>query len=130
MKNKLESFYRTFHSKTVSIKMAKKFAIRIPGMRKSLSRNQMLLGGLAILGGAALYFITMSKQTGFPIIDTTLGQLGDITGLEGRFAPPAAVPVSAPMGEAGYGDWRFTNAYPGTVENYDEFRFSGAYKNE
>lgn len=115
----------------VSIKMARRYAIRIPGMRKSLSRNQMILGGLAILGGAALYFITMNKQTGYPIIDTTLGQIGDITGLEGRFAPPAPAPVAVPMaGEPSYGDWRFSQAYAGTVENYDEFRFSGAYKNE
>ena len=113
--------------------MAKRFAIRIPGMRKSLSKNQMILGGLAILGGAALYFITMNKDVGIPIIDTTLGQIGDITGLEGRFADqPMPLPTPSPVsaGEAPYGDWRFTNAYPGTVENYDEFRFSGAYKNE
>lgn len=111
--------------------MARKFAIRIPGMRKALSRNQMILGGLAILGGAALYFITTNKQTGYPVIDETLGQIGDITGLEGRFAPSTPAPVAAgPVGEPGYQDWRFTNAYQGTVENYDEFRFSGAYKNE
>jgi len=113
--------------------MAKKFAIRIPGMRKALSRNQMILGGLAILGGAALYFITMNKDTGIGFIDPALEQIGDITGLEGRFAPAEAAPMPLPTpstGEAGYGDWRFTNAYPGTVENYDEFRFSGAYKNE
>ena len=101
--------------------MARRFAIRIPGMRKSLSNNQMLWGGLGLAAAAAIYFITMNKQTGVPIIDSTLGQIGDITGLEGRFAPQAPVPP-VPVGEpSGWSDWRFANAY----QTYpDEMRFS------
>ena len=117
--------------------MARRWALRIPGMGKALSRNQMIWLGLGTLGAVGLYYILANKDVGIPIIDTTLGQVGDITGLEGQGpgllpqvfgAPP--VPVAAgPVGEPSYGDWRFTNAYP-AFENYDEFRFSNAYKNE
>ena len=119
--------------------MAKRWALRIPGMRKSLSQKQMLWAGLGVLGAVGLYYIMSNKDTGIPIIDQGLGQIGDITGLEGQgpsylpqvFGSPP-VPAPTPMaaaGEPAYGDWRFTNAYP-AFENYDEFRFSNAYKNE
>jgi hypothetical protein len=117
----------------------RRFAIRLPGMRKALTRNQMIWGAAGLLGLGALYYILKNQDTGIGFIDQPLEAIGDITGLEGRgssflpqiFGPSApAVPVGAPAAEAsGWGDWRFTNAYQ-TFENYDEMRFSNAYKNE
>jgi|SRR5687767_2281474 len=112
--------------------MAKKrFAVKILG--KTFSWTQLLLGGAAAAG---LYYILSNRDTGIPFVDQVLEPIGDITGLEGRgqgFAPqffgsaPAPVPVSS--GPTGYGDWRFTNAYP-TMDYPDEMRFSNAYKND
>jgi hypothetical protein len=119
--------------------MARRFAIRIPGMRKSLTKNQMIWGAAGLLGAGALYYILANKDVGIPLIDQPLETFGDITGLEGRGssflpsvfgAPPAAAPIVAAGPEAGgWADWRYTNAYQ-SFENYDEMRFSNAYKNE
>lgn len=109
-------------------------------MRKSLSKNQMLWGGLGLLGAAGLYYILANKDTGYPFIDQPLETFGDITGLEGRgssFLPsvfgaePVAPIAPAPMASeaGGWADWRYTNAYQ-SFENYDEMRFSNAYKND
>lgn len=116
----------------------RRFAIRLPGMRKSLTRTQMMWGAAGLLGLGALYYILKNQDVGIPFIDQPLEAIGDITGLEGRgstylpqiFGTPAAAAPVAPAVEAGgWGDWRFTNAYQ-TFENYDEMRFSNAYKNE
>ena len=109
-------------------------------MRKSLSKNQMIWGGLGLLGAAGLYYILANKETGYGFIDQPLETIGDITGLEGRGssflpsvfgAPEAAAPIVAPAAAeaGGWADWRYTNAYQ-TFENYDEMRFSNAYKND
>jgi hypothetical protein len=120
--------------------MARRFAIRIPGMRKSLSKNQMIWGGLGLLGAIGAYFILANKDTGYGFIDQPLETIGDITGLEGRGSSllpsvfgsaPAPVAAAPPMAAeaGGWADWRYTNAYQ-SFENYDEMRFSNAYKNE
>lgn len=110
-------------------------------MRKSLTKNQMVWGALGLLGAGALYYIMANKDTGYPFIDQPLETIGDITGLEGQGStllpsvfgspePAAPIMASGPAAEAGgWADWRLTNAYP-AFENYDEFRFSNAYKND
>jgi hypothetical protein len=108
-------------------------AFRIPPFNRA-NMKWYVAGGLALAG---LYFILANKDTGFPLADQFLEPIGDITGLEGRgseYLPqlfggaPVAVPAAAPSIDTGYADWRFTNAYQ--TDSYDEFRFSGAYKNE
>lgn len=101
-------------------------------------KDLLWYGGGAI-AAYGLYSILANRDVGIPLIDQPLEAIGDITGLEGRgqsflpsvFGAPAA-PAPAPAaagGEAGWNDWRFTNAYQ-AFENYDEMRFSNAYKNE
>ena len=116
----------------------RRYAFRIPFIGRKITTMQALLG----LGGLGLlYYVLANRDVGIPFIDQPLEAFGDITGLEGRGqsilpsifgappAPVAAAPPAAAAAEAGWNDWRFTNAYP-AFENYDEMRFSNAYKNE
>ena len=117
----------------------RRYAFRIPFIGKSISTKDLIWygGGLAVAYG--LYSILANRDIGIPFIDQPLEAFGDITGLEGRGssflpsvfgAPPVvAGPPAAAAAEPGWADWRFTNAYP-AFENYDEMRFSNAYKNE
>lgn len=117
----------------------KRYAFRIPVIGKKITMKDLIWygGGAAVLYG--LYSILANRDIGIPFIDQPLEAIGDITGLEGRgssflpsvFGTPAPVATApAPAAaEAGWSDWRFTNAYP-AFENYDEMRFSNAYKNE
>ena len=134
-----EYFYRRFHSKTLSIKMARRrYAFRIPFVGKKITMKDLIWYGAVAAAVYGLYSILANRDVGIPFIDQPLEAFGDITGLEGRGqsilpsifgAPPVAAPAPAAAAEPGWNDWRFTNAYQ-TFENYDEMRFSNAYKNE